>query len=63
MPTQPNDDPEDWADRLALEIALDMQRMGTRDACKLTAARLRLVKSEGALIGGENMAAAVGVVL
>lgn len=39
--------PADWADRLALEIALDMQRMGTRAACGLTAARLRLVRAEG----------------
>lgn len=37
----------DWADRLALEIAIDMQRRGTRDACGLVAARLRLVRVEG----------------
>lgn len=37
----------DWAERLALEIALDMHRHGTQDACNLTAARLRLVKAEG----------------
>jgi hypothetical protein len=38
---------EDWADRLALEIALDMQRHGTRFACELTASRLRLVRLQG----------------
>lgn len=37
----------DWADRLALEIALDMQRHGTRYACELTASRLRLVRLQG----------------
>lgn len=38
---------QDWADRLALEIALDMRTRGTRDACAATAHVLRLVREEG----------------
>lgn len=46
-PQTEDDTHGDWADRLALEIALDMQRMGLRRASELTAARLRLVKCQG----------------
>lgn len=47
---------DDWADKLALEIALDMQRLGTRHACELTAARLRLVKCQGVYEGADGTA-------
>ena len=50
----------DWADRLALEIALDMQRLGNRDARELTAARLRLVRLNGELAAA-NKAVALAV--
>jgi hypothetical protein len=54
---------EDWADQLALEIALDMQRMRNRDARELTAARLRLVRCEGEAAGINQAAAAVASVV
>jgi len=41
------DEPQDWAYFLALEMALDFRTRGTRDACSLAAARLRLVRTEG----------------
>jgi hypothetical protein len=46
---------EDWADRLALEIALDMHRLGNQAARRVTAARLRVVKCEGILEGAEKV--------
>lgn len=50
----------DWADRLAIEIALDMRTRGTRDACSLTAARLRLVKAQGKFDGFEDAGTILG---
>lgn len=48
--TNADDNPAgDWADRLAVEIAIDLQSYGTREACGLIAARLRAVKGEGKL--------------
>lgn len=53
---EPSIHADDWADKLALEIALDHTRLGTRHACELTAARLRLVKCQGVYEGADGTA-------
>ena len=52
--TPPDEQHEDWADRLALEMAIDFATRGSREARTLVAARLRKLKADSILEGHDS---------